>query len=65
MTYEVINLRNHKSHGKFDTLDEAKGCVLYDRLAAWEIWAVGPMFINTVVAYCDPADWQAERRCAR
>lgn len=35
--YEVINLRTDESHGCFETEDEARGCVAYDRLTAWEI----------------------------
>ena len=31
MTYEVINTKTDESHGEFETLDEARGCVLYDR----------------------------------
>lgn len=52
MTYEVINLRTRKSHGKFETLDEARGCVAYDQLTAWEIWKLDMV----VVAYRDPGD---------
>jgi len=36
--YEVINLKTKASHGKYETLTEARGCVSYDRLTAWEIW---------------------------
>ncbi len=36
--FEVIDLKTHKSHGVYDTLLEAKGCVLYDRLSSWQIW---------------------------
>ena len=53
MTYEVINLKTKESHGKYETITEAKGCVAYDRLTEWEIWAVGAIQVNNVVAYRD------------
>ncbi len=53
MTFEVIDLKTKKSHGKYETLAEAKGCVLYDRLTEWEIWQEGIMNCNSVVAYKD------------
>lgn len=48
-TYEVINLNidpstpwSHElgsiSHGTFDTIEEARGCVSFDKLTYWEIW---------------------------
>lgn len=52
-TYEVMNLKNKKSHGVYDTLDEARGCVAFDRLTEWEIWEVGLLSVNHVVAYRD------------
>jgi len=36
--YEVINLMTDESHGTYATLDEARGCVAYDRLRAYSIW---------------------------
>ncbi len=38
MTYRVIDVETGETHGDFDTLDEAKGCVEFDRLTDWEIW---------------------------
>lgn len=32
LPYEVINLTTDESHGRYATLDEAKGCVAYDHL---------------------------------
>jgi hypothetical protein len=40
MKFEVINLATDESHGTFDTIAEARGCVAYDRLKAYEIWQV-------------------------
>jgi hypothetical protein len=40
MKYEVLNLKTGQSHGLYDTLDEARGCVDYDRLTQWQIWPV-------------------------
>jgi hypothetical protein len=40
-TYEVIEKNDPvrtTSHGVYDTLDEARGCVEYDGLVWWEIW---------------------------
>ena len=47
-TYEVINCESGKSHGEFETLDEARGCVLFDRLFSYMI-----MFGNECVVDCD------------
>ncbi len=38
MTYRVIDVETGENHGDFNTLDEAKGCVEFDRLTDWEIW---------------------------
>lgn len=38
MPYEVINLRTLESHGEYDSLDQARGCVEFDRLTAYAIW---------------------------
>lgn len=38
MPYEVINLDTDESHGVYDTLEEARGCVAFDRLRAYSIW---------------------------
>ena len=35
--YEVQNLATLQSHGYYGTLDEARGCVAYDRLKEWRI----------------------------
>jgi hypothetical protein len=37
-TFEVFERPSADSHGVYDTLDEARGCVSYDRLKEWEIW---------------------------
>ena len=36
--YEVIDYASNESHGSFGTLDEARGCVAYDRLLTWGIF---------------------------
>ena len=36
--YEVFNLLTNKSHGTFDTLEQANGCVSFDRLTHYSIW---------------------------
>lgn len=35
--YEVFDNTTHKSHGTFDTLDEARGCVAFDGLTDYDI----------------------------
>lgn len=41
MPYEVYSLETDESHGTFETLSEARGCVSYDRIqAAYEIQKV-------------------------
>lgn len=37
MNYELINLINGKSHGTWDSLEDARGAVIYDRLISWRI----------------------------
>lgn len=38
MTYQVWNTETETSHGVYRTLDEARGCVAFDRLQSWIIW---------------------------
>ena len=37
-TYEVFERPSNESHGIYDTLDEARGCVEFYRLRDFEIW---------------------------
>ena len=57
--YEVIDLETGDSHGLYDCLGEARGCVRYDRLTAYQIWRG-----NVRVEECDPYlgddDWVRE-----
>lgn len=39
-SYEVINHETDESHGKYETLDEARGAVRYDRLKSWSLWSL-------------------------
>ncbi len=50
MKYKVINLETEESHGEYETLAEARGCVLYDKLETWQIWRDG----HELVERCDP-----------
>ena len=36
--YEVINVNTGESHGTYETLERARGCVEFDQLKNWEIW---------------------------
>jgi hypothetical protein len=38
LTYEVFNLDSQLSHGHYATIQEAYGCVDFDRIANYEIW---------------------------
>lgn len=37
--FQVINLETDESHGVYETLGEARGCVQFDRLKFYSIWA--------------------------
>jgi hypothetical protein len=39
--FEVIDPRNNESHGTYDTLAEALGCVEFDRLTTYSVWHNG------------------------
>lgn len=54
--YEVIDLNTDESHGEFDSLAEARGCVAYDRLTNYSIWCG-----NIRVEHCDPPDTDDDR----
>jgi hypothetical protein len=56
MPYTVINLDTDESHGDFETLSEARGCVRYDRLRAYAIWHK-----NVRVECCEPYDGDDDR----
>ena len=47
--YEVINLETGESHGTYETLERARGCVAFDGLTAYQIWR-GDIRIEE----CDP-----------
>lgn len=54
--YEVIDLRTDESHGTFETLEEARGCVRFDKLRAYAIWRY-----NVRVECCDPYEGDDDR----
>lgn len=47
--FEVIDLLEDESHGEFETLEQARGCVRFDRLRHYAIW-----HDNVRVECCDP-----------
>lgn len=55
--YKVVDLETDESHGRYESLDEARGCVLFDRLERWAIWhdRLGR------VEWCDPYDGDDDR----
>lgn len=54
--YEVIDLNSEESHGSFETLDEARGCVRFDRLSAYSIW-----HNNVRIECCEPYEGNDDR----
>jgi len=38
MKYEVKNGTTNESHGWYEDLDEAYGCIRFDRLKFWQVW---------------------------
>jgi hypothetical protein len=54
--YAVYDLNDDSHHGTYLTLDEARGCVAFDKLEAWAIWHK-----NERVEACDPYTGDDER----
>jgi hypothetical protein len=68
--YKVLNLESGDSQGEFETLNEARSAVLFDRLTRYEIWQVkveGNVICGERrVELCDPyADKSKSGRDAR
>jgi hypothetical protein len=70
MPYEVINLDTDESHGIYETLDMARGCIEYDRLQAYQIWQGPISYDDEGLAYlqgevrvenCEPYDGDDDR----
>jgi len=47
--FHVVDLSDDSTHGTYTTLEEARGCVQFDKLKAWSIWHG-----NVRVEVCDP-----------
>ncbi len=62
MKYEVFELG--KSHGEFDTLDEARGCVAFDRLKFWAIWIGDTQVDCSLWSPSSPSGQGRSARCA-
>ena len=63
--YQVLNLETGKSQGEFETLNEARSAVLFDRLTRYEIWQV-KVEGNAIrgerrVELCDPYEGKVNR----
>ena len=54
--YEVFDLATDESHGTFETLERARGCVRFDKLRTYSIWKG-----NVRVECCDPYDGDDDR----
>lgn len=66
MKYEVINLDTGESHGIFDSLSQARGCVSFDKLRAYQIWEGdiipdGEFEGERRVENCEPYDGDDDR----
>lgn len=61
LQYEVIDLDQDESHGVFETLEEARGCVRYDRLRAYSVWTVIDGEREVRLDHCDPYDGDDDR----
>lgn len=60
--YEVVDLNTGKSHGVYDSLDEARGCVEFDQLTHWSI---DDALHGRIVEQHDPGRRQREREADR
>lgn len=58
LVFEVIDLNTDESHGKYATLEQARGCVEFDRLRAYSIWNNAT---STRVEQCDPYEGDDDR----
>jgi hypothetical protein len=63
--YQVLNLETGESQGEFETLNEARSAVLFDRLTRYEIWQV-KVEDNAIrgerrVEFCDPYEGKVNR----
>jgi hypothetical protein len=59
--YEVINLDTDESHGLYETLEEARGAVRYDKLRAYSIWLLIDGDLDCRLENCDPYDGDDDR----
>lgn len=46
-SYQVINHDTGGNHGCYGTIEEARGCVEFDRLRRWEIWRGDQLFAHS------------------
>jgi hypothetical protein len=58
--FEVFNTETDECHGTYETLDQARGCVKFDRLVAFEIWR-GSVRVECCDPEADAAYGAAER----
>lgn len=55
--FEVFNLDTDESHGCYPTLEQARGCVLFDKLRAYSIWRDDSIRVEC----CEPYDGDDDR----
>ena len=60
-TFEVINLDTDESHGTYETLEQARGAVRYDRLRAFEILQMADGDFVARRDHCEPYDGDDDR----
>lgn len=63
--YEVIDRATNESHGTFDTLEEARGCVAFDGLTHYAIWCGDVIIDDTSAEMPEDLDGLGEYRRAR
>lgn len=52
--YTVYDEDTGESHGEYETLSQAKGCVEYDKLSHWSIWVEDNYRVEQFITEVDP-----------
>lgn len=61
--FVVYDDNDNSNHGTFDTIDEARGCAIFDHLTSWTIYFAGQ--IVEQVSAAAPAEYFYCRGCGR
>ncbi len=49
--YKVINVETGKNHGIYSSIEQARGCVSFDKLNDWEIWDAADCCVDASPVY--------------